>query len=80
MDVEETLLALLTHEFEVDGFQLVGLKDEVKVMLVGGTKEEVGGMQREEGEAKWRERIERERRAKWQAKVRIILAETAHLS
>ncbi|KAH8091744.1 WLM domain-containing protein [Cristinia sonorae] len=47
-----------------------GLKDGVKVMLVGGTKEEVGEMQREEDEAKRKERIDRERRGKPQAKLR----------
>ncbi|THH16319.1 hypothetical protein EUX98_g9318 [Antrodiella citrinella] len=45
-----------------------GLKDGLKVMLVGGTKEEVGTVQREEQKAKQRETIERERRAKPQAK------------
>ena len=50
--------------------EAAGLKDGVKVMLVGGTRQEVGGMQREEDEARRRERIDRERRAKPQAKVR----------
>lgn len=47
-----------------------GIRDGTKVMLVGGTREEVGGVQREEDEAKRKERIDRERRAKPQAKVR----------
>lgn len=60
----------LTSDNVHDTIEDVGLKDGVKVMLVGGTKEEVGGVQKEEQQAKQRAAIERERRGKPQAKLR----------